>query len=347
MILLRALLFAAFASALVAAPATPDDAQPPRKAPPRPGRIGPPMTGSWYVDDEAVYDNLMAKLTDHAKAGKCLAHDKLKDRLKPGPAAVTLAKPGDKALLPEEVYRLALPGVFVLGSVRPDPKKPGEWENGRYGTAWAVAADGVLVTSWHLFTDLEPGEVFGAADHKGTVYPVTDILGGDETADVAIFRVAGSGFAALPVASSPAEVGSWVGVLGHPADHYYAFTQGHVTRYNRQKTDDGQTERWMSVTADYAGGSSGSPVLNRYGAVVGMAALTVTLDSGDDDRPRPDDPDPKDPMKKVVPPPVGPKDDPKGKKDAAEPRGPAVQMVVKQATPAASITRVLGKAGGK
>src|SRR5436305_14737478 len=118
MTLLRTLLFAAFASALVAAPATPDDAQPAKKkAPPRPGRLGPPKPGSWYVDDEAVYDNLMAKLADLAKAGKCLAHDKLKDKLKPGPAAVTPAKPGDKALAPEEVYRLALPGVFVLGSV--------------------------------------------------------------------------------------------------------------------------------------------------------------------------------------------------------------------------------------
>jgi hypothetical protein len=365
MALLRTLLFAAFAFALGAAPATPDDKQPPKKAP-RPGRVGPPKTGSWYVDDEAVYDNLMTKLAEHAKAGKCLAHDKFKERLKPGKADVIPAKPGDKVLLPEEVYRLVLPGVFVLGSVRPDPKNPGEWENGRYGTAWAVAADGVLVTSWHLFTDLEPGEVFGAADHKGNVYPLTDVLGGDETADVAVFRVAGSGFAVLPVAAAPAEVGSWVGVLGHPADHYYAFTQGTVTRYNRNKTDDGKTERWMSVTADYAGGSSGSPVLNRYGAVVGMAALTVTLDSGDDDRPRGDEPDPKDPMKKVDPkekskdpvgkelvPPVGPRDDPKGKKDAPEgkdkpePRGPVVQMVVKQTVPAASITRLFGKPAGK
>src|SRR5205085_6642542 len=233
--LLRTLLLAAFTFALAATPATSDAQQPPRKAP-RPGKVAPPKAGTWYVDDEAVYDNLMARLTRHAKAGKCLAHDAFKEKFKPGPANVAPAKPGDKALLPEEVYRLALPSVFVLGSVRPDPKNPGEWENGRYGTAWVVAADGVLVTNWHLFTDLEPGEVFGAADHKGNVYPLTDVLGGDETADIAVVRVAGSGFTPLAVAASPAEVGSWVGVLGHPSDHYFAFTQGHVTRYNRNKT---------------------------------------------------------------------------------------------------------------
>jgi hypothetical protein len=355
MTLLRSLLLAAFTFAVVAAPAASDDKPPPKKAP-RPGRVGPPKAGPWYVDDEAVYDNLMTRLTKHAQAGKCLAHDVLKEKLRPGPANITPASPGEKALLPEEVYRLALPSVFVLGSVRPDPKNPGEWENGRYGTAWAVAADGVLVTNWHLFTDLEPGEVFGAADHKGNVYPLTDILGGDETADIAVFRVAGSGFAPLPLATAPAEVGSWVAVLGHPSDHYFAFTQGHVTRYNRNKTDDGNTERWMSVTAEYAGGSSGSPVLNRYGAVVGMAALTVTLDSGDEVPkaepvgPLPQAPPPREVKPMAVVPGVGPREDPKDApkgRERPESRGPAVQMVVKMAVPAASITRTLGQPAEK
>jgi S1-C subfamily serine protease len=318
-------------------------------------KVGPPRAGSWYVDDEAVFDNLMDKLTVLAKAGKPLAHEKLRDRLKPGKPAVVAAKPGDKAMLPEEVYKQALPSVFVLGSVFRD-KKTGDWQEGRYGTAWAITADGVLVTNWHLFEELEYGEVFGASDHKGTVYPVTDFLGGDKVADIAFVKLAGSGFTPLPVATTPAEVGSWVGVLGHPSDHFYAFTQGHVTRFNRSKTEDGQTERWMSVTADYAGGSSGSPVLNRYGAVVGMAAVTVTLDSGEDEKPKGDDPKgpppaepgpavkerPKDPPPRPEPrelvPPVGPREEPKEKKGD---RGPAVQMVVKMTVPSASILRSL------
>jgi serine protease Do len=303
-----------------------------------------------------VFDNLMDKLTALAKAGKPLIHEKLKERIKPGKPSITPIKPGDKSLAPEEVYKAALPGVFVLGSVFQDAKT-GEWQEGRYGTAWALTADGVLVTNWHLFDQLEAGEVFGAADHKGAVYPVTDFLGGDKVADIAFLKVAGAGFTPLPVATAPAEVGSWVGVLGHPSDHFYAFTQGHVTRYNRNPTEDGKTERWMSVTADYAGGSSGSPVLNRHGAVVGMAALTVTLDSGEEEKPegekpkppagpapmgreKPGEPPPPPPPKGVVPP-VGPSEEPKDKEKPKPDRGPVVQMVVKMTVPAAAIRRSL------
>ena len=40
----------------------------------------------------------------------------------------------------------------------------------------------------------------------GSVYPLTDFLGGDKTADIAVFKVAGSGFTPLPVATTPADV---------------------------------------------------------------------------------------------------------------------------------------------
>src|SRR5262249_35088030 len=155
-------------------------------------------------------------------------------------------------------------------------------EDGSYATAWVAAADGVLVTNWHVFENLEPGTVFGAADYKGTVYPLTDFLGGDKVADVAVVRIAATGLTPLPVAADYAAVGTDVAVLGHPGDCYYVFTQGHVTRYSTNKTEDMKgREVWMGITAEYAGGSSGSPVLNRLGAVVGMASSTVTLDSGE------------------------------------------------------------------
>jgi S1-C subfamily serine protease len=328
-------LLAAVLVALVAGPAVPDDpkplADPPAKA-----------DAPWYVDDDEFFAEFMDRLRRQARRKRGLPHDQLVAKRKPGPVGIAPVKPGERVLSPEELYRHALPSVFVLGSVYRDAET-GEWEDGMYATAWALTADGVLVTNWHTFEDLMPGEVFGAVDHKGRVYPLVDFLGGDKTADIAVVKVGGSGFTPLPVATAPAAVGSRVGVLGHPGDSFFVFTQGHVSRYSKNRTDDDQVERWMSVTADYAGGSSGSPVLDRTGAVVGMAAMTITLDSGDG-RVRRDGPARhrprlarKQPAQFPIAPPPRPKDDPKVLLGPA-----AVQMVVKMTVPAESILKVLG-----
>jgi S1-C subfamily serine protease len=315
---------------LALAGAVPAAAQPPKAAPP---------AKPWFVDDEKLFDDFMDKLTALAKDGKCLTADKLADRLKkPGRAAVTPAKPGDKPLSPEDVYRTALPSVFVVGTVYKDAD--GEWQDGLYATAWVAAADGVLVTNWHVFEDLEAGEAFGAVDHKGNVYPVTEFLGGDKVADVAVVRIDAKGLTPLPVSADFAAVGAWVGVLGHPGDNFYVYTTGAVTRYSTNKNDDGKRERWMGLTAEYAGGSSGSPVLDRTGAVVGMAALTLTID----DAGAPPVPGRRPPWRRAlrqpphVAPPPRPKPDP-----MAPPVGPGVQMVLKMAVPGPTILKSLGK----
>ena len=146
-----------------------------------------------------------------------------------------------------------------------------------------------------------------------------------------------------------AEIGSWVGVLGHPGDNYYVFTQGNVTRYSTNKNDDGKREKWMGVTAEYAGGSSGSPVLNKHGAVVGMAALTLTI--GDDSAAPKPNPDRRrlllgqSPRKARGQPPVAPSPREKGDDKPAipAPKGMSVQMILKMAVPAPTILRSFGK----
>lgn len=330
-------------------------AQPPVAPPPRAVGV---TADPWFVDDTAFFDGFMEKLTRLAKRGKCLAHDKLVAKMKPRPVGITPAKAGDRGLSPEEVYRLARPSVFVVGSVYKD-KDTGEWTDGLYATAWAATADGVLVTNWHVFEDLQESEVFGATDHKGTVYPLVDFLGGDKGADVAVVRIGAKGMTPLPVAERPAAVGSWVGLVSHPGDNFYLFTQGHVTRYSTNKADDGTVERWMGVTAEYAGGSSGGPVLNDRGAVVGMAALTLTIDSPNEPARRlpgvrrkavtpPKEKPGEKPPPGVPPPKLGGKDDPKDKKPDPPAPQPApapasVQMIIKMAVPGPVIRDVLTK----
>lgn len=315
-------------------------AQSPQAPPPNPAAPSAP----WFIDDEKFFADFMDKLTDLAKAGKPLAKEKLSARMKSGrKARVTLAKPKEKSLPAEEIYKLALPSVFVIGSVYKD--KDGDWVDGLYATAWVAGADGILVTNWHVFDELEEGEVFGAMDYKGNVYPLVDFLGGDKTADVAVVRIAAKGLVPLALAESHAEIGSWVAVLGHPGDNYYVFTQGHVTRYSTNKNDDGKHERWMGLTAEYAGGSSGSPVLNKQGAVVGMAALTLTI--GDDSAAA--KPDRRrlllgqSPRRAKGQPPVAPPPREKGAEKPAMPPGSGLQMILKMAVPGPTILRSFGK----
>jgi S1-C subfamily serine protease len=245
------------------------------------------------------------------------------------------------------VYKAAAGSVWVVGSAYPD--KDGEWQSGTYATAWVAAADGVLVTNWHVFDDLKDGEVFAACGPDGNVVAVTDFIGGDKTADVAVFRVDAKGLTPLPVATTYPEIGSWVGVLSHPADLFYMYTQGTVTRYSTNKNDDDRVERWMGITAEYASGSSGAPVLNKYGAVVGMAALTLSLDAGGDaKRVRP-----LGRAKQKLPPPKDkkddkPKDEKKDKPDEkpkppGENKGSPQQMVAKMAVPGPLVVKWVGK----
>ncbi|WP_439622186.1 S1 family peptidase [Gemmata sp.] len=315
---------------------------------PKPAPKAPPPAKPWFVDDTKLFEDFMAGLRELGKAGKCLAHEKLHDKMKSGTRAKHApARAGDAALAPEEVYKLALPSVFVVGSVFKD--KDGEWQDGLYATAWAASADGVLVSNWHVFEDLEPSEVFGVTDHKGNVYPVVDFLGGDKAADVAVFRIDAKGLVPLPVADEFAAVGSWVGVLSHPGDNFYLYTTGSVTRYSTNKNDEGKRERWMGLTAEFAGGSSGSPVLNKYGAVVGMSALTLTIEDGSTVpapaqerrrlRARLRDEKPKAP-----PPKEKEKDKPEPKEEAKPaPGGATVQMVLKMAVPGPTILKSFEK----
>ncbi len=287
-----------------------------------------------HVDDDAVYEQFFDKLEALAKDKKPLAHKKLVAKLKPAAAGITPAKPGNKALTPEEVYKAAVPGVWIVGSTYPD--KAGNWQTGTYATAWVLAADGVLVTNWHVFEDLNDGEVFGASDRDGNTYPVTDFLGGDKAADVAVFRVAAKGLTPLPVAPAHAEVGSWVGVISHPGDLFYVYTQGTVTRYSTNTNDDKKVEKWMGISAEYASGSSGAPVLNKFGAVVGMAALTLSIDASDEPK-KAENPARRKPKF------VRAKDD--KPKEAPKPnaKGSPQQMVVKMAVPGPVVLKWAGK----
>jgi len=196
--------------------------------------------------------------------------------------------------------------VFLVGSVYKCGRCE-HWHPGGVATAWAIGSNGLLITNHHVFANAE-GAAMGICDRHGNTYPVTDILAADPAADVALFRVKADKLPTLPLGDAAA-IGDDVEVISHPQRQFFFHTFGKVARYTAQPARDDQPESvWMNITADFAKGSSGGPVISSSGGVVGMVASTQSIYYESED---------------------------------GSPKGP-LQMVIKNCVPATSIRQLLG-----
>jgi S1-C subfamily serine protease len=185
---------------------------------------------------------------------------------------------------PKSVASLSLPdtspedpatAVYLIGSVYKCDKCD-KWHAGGIASAWALTRDGVMASNYHVFEKAK-GAAMGVCDREGKTYPILEILAADKAADVAIFRVKADDLVPLAI-GTPAGIGSEVRVISHPDRRFFTQTSGEVSRYHRQpaRTDQPATV-WMNITADYAKGSSGGPVIDEAGKVVGMVSSTQSI----------------------------------------------------------------------
>lgn len=141
-------------------------------------------------------------------------------------------------------------------------------------TGFFLTESGALATCLHMLGE-ENGMGLAVMTRDGRICPVCAVLAADPANDVAILQVEGSGFSVLPVAGE-APLGSAVSVLSHPAFHFYTLSSGQVSGHfilPRKNTP----VPLLTITADFATGSSGAPVCNAAGAVVGIAKETKTI----------------------------------------------------------------------
>jgi S1-C subfamily serine protease len=203
--------------------------------------------------------------------GKTASGGQLTATRPPPTARVKTVRPNRRQLGGEEIYRRAIESVYVVGTLYRTPGDP-EW-HAWVSTAFVVTADGVLATSAHVFDyagwDVGATMAFNAA---GEVFPVEQILAMDLTHDTCLFRIAAKGRRPLPLGEA-APAGALVWAMSHPGSSVYQFTAGHVGGYE----DDDFGQRWMLISAEYGEGSSGGPVLDGCGNVVGQVSRTGTL----------------------------------------------------------------------
>ncbi len=140
------------------------------------------------------------------------------------------------------------------------------------GTGFAIAPN-VLATNFHV---IEGARRLRATFGDNTSVEVTGVVAEDEENDLALIRLPGeAALPALTISSSLVEPGDRVIVVGNPLGLAGTVSEGIVgaVRMNGLGEDspDFSDQPILQITAPISHGSSGSPVVNAAGEVVGVA----------------------------------------------------------------------------
>ena len=159
----------------------------------------------------------------------------------------------------------AIVGIFVRHSNR---------ELNRWGSGFFFREDGYILTNDHI---VHGGQRFEVKLLDGSIIDAK-LVGTDVNTDVAVLKVEGNKeYPILPLANSEkVQVGQFAIAIGNPFQLDYTVTTGVVSGKSRNVLGGTpiiryqsfiQTDAWINT------GSSGGPLLNIYGEVIGINAL--------------------------------------------------------------------------
>jgi hypothetical protein len=175
------------------------------------------------------------------------------------PNATNTTPAASRAVLtPREIAQRSLPSVVMLALET-------ERVNAiKYGSGFFVAPD-VVATNFHVIENTTKGYVKIVG--KEPIYEILGLVGIDRSNDLALVKVKGIRGTQLPIGNSNSlAIGDEVFAVGNPKGLEGTFSQGIVSSIRQ----DGK-ESVIQITAPISQGSSGGPILNAQGEVIGIA----------------------------------------------------------------------------
>jgi serine protease Do len=198
--------------------------------------------------------------------------------------------PGTTPLSDENLYVKRKSSVLLIARLRKGIGANTNFEV--LGTGFVISKEGRCVTNYHVLQQLLQPKVSGdelvyfVITENKKCYIVKELLSYSQNNDLAVFSIDGKGkqFDPIPL-GKPAVVGTPVYCISHPSGELYYFSKGMVARNVARDSTTlgtpystaGKTPIRMEVSADYGTGSSGGPVMDRYGNLVGIVATTNTV----------------------------------------------------------------------
>jgi S1-C subfamily serine protease len=138
------------------------------------------------------------------------------------------------------------------------------------GSGFFVSKDGHVVTNYHVITN---GSSAVVKLPNGAFFAVDGVLASDANRDVAIIKAHGNDFRPLTLGDSDRlQVGEEVVAIGNPLSLESTVSNGIVSAIRTVEDEGG---KFLQVTAPISPGSSGGPLFNMAGEVVGITTSHI------------------------------------------------------------------------
>ncbi len=191
-----------------------------------------------------------------------------------GPLTLSVPAADAPALSGEDLYAMACGQVVAVRS-------SGGQGGSLSGSGIIVSADGYILTNYHV---IQPGVLRGrpltVVTFDGEEYDA-EIVGAESDSDLAVLKVDAQGLTPAVLGDSDTlAVGETIYTVGNPTgDLPCTMTRGIVSAQDRNiLLADNVTANMFQFDAPVGSGSSGGPVYDLYGQVVGVTTAKYTAD---------------------------------------------------------------------
>ncbi len=178
------------------------------------------------------------------------------EQAKAAKAEILIIGPSEEPMMPPRIAARTMPAIVAIQA------------GSSLGTGFGVTDLGWIATNLHV--------VAGASDIRillmdGTERPVSGVIAFDARNDLAVLRAEGLKAALSLADSDNVVIGEAVVAIGHPLGLASTVSNGIVSSV--REIHEGSTV--LQITAPIAPGSSGGPLINARGQVIGVVAATV------------------------------------------------------------------------
>ena len=175
--------------------------------------------------------------------------------------------PQEGALSLQEIYEKNYPSTASISCILTNGSTNG-------GSGVVLTEDGYLVTNAHVVSGAASITVRLSDNREYTA----SLVGMDDVSDLAVLKIQASGLSAAQFGDSSAlRVGDSVCAIGDPLGIEFrgTFTDGIISAINRDVVMDGRVMNLIQTNAALNSGSSGGPLINCYGQVIGINVMKI------------------------------------------------------------------------